>query len=80
MAGLSQKPDDWLATPLCDGPFSNKDGELGCHQVQHAIGEETFWRRYKELRGQTVEELIASLIKASPKRFEIEQAMKERGQ
>ncbi len=77
-AGGAQRPDDWLTTPLCDGPFSNVDGQLGCHNRQHIIGEETFWREYEQRHGQTVHQLLAELIKASPKRAEIERVQKER--
>lgn len=70
-AGVGQKPDDWRVVPLCGGL-------TGCHAVQHRIGEPTFWLFYENEHGQSVEELIASLIAASPKRFEIEAAMKER--
>jgi hypothetical protein len=42
-----------------------------CHQRQHT-GEATFWK------DRNVEDLIAAFIKASPKRREIEQEMKER--
>lgn len=44
-----------------------------CHAKQHT-GEATFWK------GRDVEALIAAFIKASPKRREIEQVMRERGQ
>ena len=70
-AGVGQKPDDWRVVPLCGGP-------MGCHAKQHQIGEPAFWRRYQERVGQDVEQLIASLIIASPKRHEIERVMKER--
>ena len=58
-AGIGQKPDDYRAVPLCTGLD-------GCHARQHQVGEETFWR------GQKVEDIIEQLIKASPKRREIE--------
>jgi hypothetical protein len=60
---MGQKPDDFRTVSLC--------GEH--HRRQHSIGEEYFWR------GIDVEALIAAFIKASPKRREIEAAMKERG-
>lgn len=69
--GIGQKPDDWRAVPLC-GP--NGDHE-GCHVIQHQYGEETFWR---SIANRDPEELITALIKASPKRHQIEQAMRER--
>ncbi len=62
-AGAGQKPDDFRAVSLC----------RGCHAFQHNRGEATFWK------GQDVEALIDAYCKASPKRREIEQAMKERG-
>lgn len=64
-AGLGQKPDDWRTLSLCGGPD-------GCHALQHRIGERTFWK------GIDVEAAIAAFIKASPKRREIEQEMRER--
>ena len=70
-AGMGQKPDDWRVVPLCGGPF-------GCHARQHRVGEPAFWEGYRERCGQDVEQLIASLIMASPKRHEIERVMKER--
>lgn len=77
-AGGAQKPDDWLTVPLCDGPFSNIDNQLGCHQVQHSIGEGTFWTSYKQKHGQSVWQLLAEIRGTSPKRFEIVKVMKER--
>lgn len=71
--GMAQKPDDWRTVPLCDGPNSNIDGQLGCHNRQHIVGEATFWK------GRDVEALIAAFCHASPKRREIEQAKRERG-
>ena len=76
--GMGQKPDDWLTTPLCAGPFSNIDGQLGCHNVQHSIGEPNFWTKYQERKGHTVHLLIEELIRTSPKRAEIERIRKER--
>ena len=70
-AGMGQKPDDWRVVPLCATVE-------GCHQHQHQIGEETFWRLYKERHGQTVEQLLGEFVKASPRRAEIERVMKER--
>lgn len=70
-AGIGQKPDDWRAVPLCGGL-------AGCHAVQHRIGEPEFWAIYERAHGQSVEQLIADLITASPKRFEIEQIRRER--
>lgn len=61
-AGAGQKPDDWRTVSLCKS----------CHNVQHTVGERTFWR------GRDVERLIAEFIAASPKRHEIEQIMRER--
>lgn len=71
-AGIGQKPDDWRAVPLCAGPHSNNLGQLGCHNRQHIVGEPHFWADYQTIHGQTVEQLIAELIKASPRRREIE--------
>jgi 5-methylcytosine-specific restriction endonuclease McrA len=63
-AGMGQKPDDWRTVSLCKE----------CHQRQHAVGEPTFWS------GTPIEELIDAFISASPKRRDIEQAMRERKQ
>ncbi len=71
-AGISQKPDDWRMVPLCAGMASNAEGMLGCHNRQHVVGEETFWR------GRDVEALIGAFIKASPRKAQIEQEMRER--
>lgn len=71
-AGMGEKPDDWRCVPLCGGPE-------GCHATQHRVGERSFWADYEKCHGQTVEQLIASFIKASPRRQEIEATMRERG-
>lgn len=70
-AGMGQKPDDFLAVPLCGG----LDGH---HALQHRQGEETFWTAYQEASGQTVEQLIADLCKASPKAGDIRRIKQER--
>lgn len=67
-AGMSQKPDDWRTASLC------KD----CHQSQHTVGERTFWNDYMQRHGQTVEDLLDSFSKASPKAQEIRQAKRDR--
>jgi hypothetical protein len=36
------------------------------------MGEQSFWTHYRVIHGQTAEQLIEELIKASPKRREIE--------
>lgn len=79
-SGVGQKGDDWLTAPLCDGPFSNFEGKLGCHNRQHLIGERTFWDQYEKVHGQSVEKLLGELCGASPKRHEIEVLMRERQQ
>jgi hypothetical protein len=61
-AGIGQKPDDWRGVSLC----------AEHHRRQHNIGEEAFWRKLDP------EGLIADFIKESPRRHQIEQAMKER--
>lgn len=61
-AGIGQKPDDWRCVSLCKS----------CHGSQHNVGERTFWK------GIDVEALIAAFIEASPRRAQIQQAMKER--
>ncbi|WP_324807154.1 hypothetical protein SH584_11310 [Sphingomonas sp. LY29] len=70
-AGMGQKPDDWRTVPLCGGG--------GCHSTQHTVGEPVFWKEYHKNHGQGVEQLIAELIKASPKRREIETIRSTRG-
>jgi len=65
---MGQKPDDWNAVSLC--AFH--------HNEQHVLGEGSFWSFVKSLGGQTPEALIAEFIKASPKRREIEEVMRER--
>jgi hypothetical protein len=77
-AGLSVKPDDWRGVPLCDGPWSNIDGEMGCHDRQHVIGEPAFWTEYEKRHGQTVWDLIDSLCAESPKAAEIRAVRRER--
>ena len=77
-AGMGQKPDDWRTVPLCAGPKSNAAEQLGCHDRQHIIGERTFWDQYEKEVGQTVEELLTALCKASPKRPQIEQEKRDR--
>lgn len=57
-AGMGQKPDDWRTVPLC----------RDCHQNQHTMGEETFWK------GRYVEELIDQFCKASPRAAQIREA------
>lgn len=70
-AGLSQKPDDFRCVPLCSE----------CHNGdQHTkLGEPAFWQRYAKDHGQTVDQLMDELAKASPKAREIDQAKRERG-
>jgi hypothetical protein len=71
-AGIGQKPDDWNTVPLCGGAE-------GCHTQQHRMGEQTFWLHYRVIHGQTVDQLMSELIKASPRKHEIEQVQRERG-
>lgn len=59
---------------LCDGPCSNSEGLLGCHNRQHLIGEATFWRK----AGIDVEQLIEEFCIFSPKRAEIKRIKAER--
>lgn len=65
-AGMGQKPDDWRTVSLCH------DCHNGNGKPQHNIGERSFWK------GIDLEGLIAAFIKASPRRAQIEQAMRER--
>lgn len=62
-AGIGQKPDDWRTVSLCQAH----------HSEQHRIGEQTFWR------GRDVEKLISEFIAQSPRRAQILQEMRERG-
>lgn len=75
--GMGQKPHDWRVVPLCDGLNANNIEQLGCHDRQHIIGEQTFWDNYATDKGQTVEQLIAELSKASPKALEIRNKQRE---
>lgn len=67
-AGLGQKPDDFRAVGLCKHH----------HTAQHAQGEMTFWTAYCAASGQTVDDLIDELCKASPKAAEIKRIRAER--
>lgn len=62
--GMSKKPSDYHGVPLCDP----------CHKRQHDIGEASFWG------GRDVERIKAELIATSPKRREIEEFRRERGE
>lgn len=66
-AGMGQKPDDWRGVSLCH------DCHTGGGQAQHNVGEQSFWR------GVDVEGLIRAFIQESPRRRQIEDAMRERG-
>lgn len=59
--GMGFKPADHDAAPLCSDH----------HRQQHTIGERTFWDTYAKASGQTVEQLIDAICKASPKAREI---------
>jgi hypothetical protein len=61
-AGMGQKPHDYLTVALC----------RFCHQLQHTMGEESFWHAFKTETGNTVHAIIAAFIATSPKRQEIE--------
>lgn len=67
-AGIGQKPDDFRAAPLCK--FH--------HSAQHAQGEMTFWTTYYAASGQTVDELLDELCRASPKAREIHEVIRAR--
>ena len=47
---------------------------------KHVAAEDTFWDEYEKQHGQSVNDLIASLNKASPKALEIARVKKARGQ
>jgi hypothetical protein len=67
-AGIGRKPSDDRSVPLC----------RDCHRDQHTRGERSFWADYASLKGHTVEDVIAELVKTSPRRLEIEQVRRER--
>ncbi len=67
-AGIGQKPDDFRAVGLCKHH----------HTAQHTQGEMTFWAAYCAASGQTVDDLIDELCKASPKAADIRRAKLER--
>jgi hypothetical protein len=62
-AGMGTKPSDYRGVSLC----------APCHRKQHEVGERTFWA------GRDIEEIIEAFCKASPRRHEIEQVKRERG-
>lgn len=74
--GMGQKPNDWRIVGLCDGPHANNEGQLGCHNRQHIIGEETFWRNAEI----DPEAMIKAYCDASPKRADIRRAQEERNE
>tara|TARA_Y100000310_G_scaffold74630_1_gene70872 strand:+ start:491 stop:856 length:366 start_codon:yes stop_codon:yes gene_type:complete len=61
--GASRKPSDYYCVSLCKP----------CHDRQHHIGEETFWR------GVDVRALMEAFCKDSPAAREIRDAKRERG-
>lgn len=67
-AGMAQKPDDWRTVSLCKWH----------HQMQHEMGEASFWREYTDSGQGTVDELMEAFAKASPKAREIAQIKRER--
>lgn len=62
--GMGQKPHDYRTVSLCGGPE-------GCHNLQHSVGERTFWA------GIVVEDIIEAFCRASPKAAEIRKAKAE---
>jgi hypothetical protein len=61
-AGMGRKPSDYYAVPLC----------RDCHAEQHTVGEPYFWNHYSVTHGHGVRDVLAELVKASPRRREIE--------
>lgn len=61
--GMGQKPDDWHAVGLCKE----------CHDRQHTIGEETFWK------GRDFHAIKEAYINASARRADIRRVQRERG-
>lgn len=72
--GMSLKPSDWRTVPLC-GHDSDSEGH---HAQQHRLGERVFWEEYRKAAGQTVEQLIEALCRASPKASEIARDKREK--
>jgi hypothetical protein len=68
----------WVRSPTT-GVRASLRRSAGCHATQHRVGERTFWADYEKRHGQSVEQLIESLIKVSPRRAEIEAVRRERG-
>lgn len=64
-AAMGRKSSDYFAVPLCGGLE-------GCHVKQHRIGEPTFWGGYQKRTGNTSDDVLAELIRTSPRRSEIE--------
>jgi len=62
---MGQKPDDWRTASLCRTH----------HGIQHAIGEQSFWKAHEI----DPEALVAEFAKASPKAREIADIKRERG-
>lgn len=69
-ASMGQKPDDWNGVSLC--------GQCHLGDQHTTLGEPNFWQLYYARTGQSVTELIAAFIKASPRRVEIERIQRER--
>jgi hypothetical protein len=64
-AGMGQKPHDWFTVSLCGT----------CHQLQHTLGERTFW-------GSAAIDpikLAEAFAKASPRSAEIAAKKRELG-
>ena len=59
---MARKPSDFYTLSLCQP----------CHDKQHRIGEETFWR------GHNVEAIMEAFCETSPAKREIAAAKKER--
>jgi hypothetical protein len=69
-AGMGQKPHDFLAVSLC----------RSCHQLQHTMGEISFWMAFASDKGFTVHRVMEEFIRTSPVRAEIEQHRRDNGE
>jgi len=67
-AGMGQKPDDYIAVALCKT----------CHDLQHTMGEQSFWEAYYNAKGHGAHYVIEAFIRSSPVRHEIQLHRQER--
>lgn len=62
--GMQQKPDDKYAVPLCRPILGSSDpGDIGCHALQHAEGdEERWWIKVGKMPFQIAESLYLEYL------------------